>query len=200
MSLNRIAILLAFLLCATLTGCGTGGTAGPASSSAPAEPDASSSAPAESTADAPAEIPDPPDEGGTGIWAYKAVHAKDEISYMFQDVMISIPASWAGKYAIEQKGDDSVTFFHKESRKQIQESGHRGGGILFTVCASPDKEKAEQGGHFQLGDTEDLYYYLTFPADLESVLSDTASREWAKLSKGTEYIKWHSWVTKIDET
>ena len=189
---RKSTLLLTLLLCAALCGCGAGTGA---ASTSPARSGAERSAPAAE----PAEIPDPPDQGGEGVWTYQVVHGRQETSYMFQDVMICVPARWAGRYALQQDGPDSVTFFHKEARRQLEGSRKKqNGGVLFTVRATPSRAEARQAGQFRLGDTERLFYYLTFPDQLQRTLSAKAAPDWQELYDELDYVCRHSWVTNID--
>ena len=189
---RKFTFLLTLLLCAALCGCGGTGASGSASSAGSAA--VSSAPPAE-----PAEIPDPPDRGGEGVWAYQVVHGRQETSYMFQDVMICVPARWAGRYAIRQDGPDAVTFFHKEACRQLEKARKKkNGGALFTVHATPSRAEARREGQYRLGATEELFYYLTVPDRLQRTLSAKAAPDWEKLYKGMNYVRKHSWVTNID--
>ena len=115
----------------------------------------------EETSDQPKKI-----DAGVSHFSYEEEPTGDGTEYIFGNALvITIPADWSGKYTME-KGDDYVTFYHKDSHEQWQAADGSDGGVLFGIYYSADNNDSEDS---DLGLAKDGgHYYMSYPSELQA--------------------------------
>lgn len=114
--------------------------------------------------------------------------AGDEIAgetYTYQDMTITIPASWEGKYIIKENenGEDGFSFMQKSSYEKEE-----GMGFLFGFYKSNDMVD-ESTGADQLAYTDDCAYYVQEPTDVTCWYEDeTIVEEYSEMMKAKKAV------------
>ena len=104
-----------------------------------------------------------------GNWRYMTTSTSSgDTIYIFDEVFVAIPASWAGKYDVVMR-ENGVSFYHSMSRFMWQNTGGFEGGLLFTLSFSDTQDYADYLPSYQdIGPGANGYYYLIFPTDLQA--------------------------------
>lgn len=88
------------------------------------------------------------------------------IFYDFPDITLYLPASWEGRYVVEQD-EFGVAFYQAASYEKYMEEGQEGGGFLFRLCADEGEDFRNLLAYEYLGYSENagLHFYLTLPPE-----------------------------------
>lgn len=122
-------------------------------------------------------------------WEYTQKQQNGNILYIFEELQLSIPEDWEGKFVTGiEKG--SITFYHKDSLEAGKKDGETGCGALFTIHCSSDYDFAENLPNYYLaGSGEKGIYYITVPGDLHGYQKDeTILSQWKEMSADVEEI------------
>ncbi len=122
-------------------------------------------------------------------WQYTQEQQNGSILYSFEELQLSIPEDWEGKFVTGvEKG--SITFYHKDSLEAGKKDGETGCGALFTIHCSSDYDFAENLPNYYLaGSGEKGIYYITVPGDLHGYQKDeTILSQWKEMSADVEEI------------
>ncbi len=117
-----------------------------------------------------------------------------DIRYTFNEVVVTVPGSWEGKYETEVN-DTSVAFYQTASRKLIKENYGFEGGRLFSIAYSEtDDYRSYLPSFADIGEGKDGYYYLIFPTDFQAYEKDDAVRsEYQAMYAGISFVKTNSY-------
>lgn len=118
------------------------------------------------------------------------------VVYEFDEVAVTLPADWAGKYDMEVKGN-SVTFYHKTSREKWIEKNGTSGGNLFTLSCSVNHDFTKLPDFAYIGFSEEsmMNYFLIFPTDFQAYVDDsTVAEEFQELYSGLDFVKEHTYI------
>lgn len=132
------------------------------------------------------------------LWQYSQyTDDQNRVIYEFKEVEVTLPADWNGKYGI-QMGEDYIEFFHRASRKAIQDVGWGdGGGSLFGICYSQDYEFTQyEPNYYIVGSGAEGVYYITLPTDVQGYMDDADIwNEWQEIADDVEWVKDNVTVT-----
>lgn len=106
--------------------------------------------------------------------------------YTYQDMTITIPASWEGKFIIKENenGEDGFSIMQKSSYEKEE-----GMGFLFGFYKSKDMVD-ESTGADQLAYTDDYAYYVQEPTDVTCWYEDeTIVEEYGEMMKAKKAVE-----------
>lgn len=121
--------------------------------------------------------------------------------YYFEEVAVTLPAAWRGKYSIEVEGN-SAAFYHKASREKWMENYGSIGGKLFTLSYSVNHDFQNLPDFYYIGFSEEsvFNYYLTFPTDAQAYMEDSAiAEEFQQMNSEIGFIKEHAYMLGTQE-
>ena len=86
---------------------------------------------------------------------------------------VTMDEDWYNDTFVRAEGS-KVTFFHKDSNSGLASAGYSGGGRLFSICTSPDKDYEIIPDYTDIGyrEADGLYYYAVFPTDYQAYMRD----------------------------
>lgn len=118
--------------------------------------------------------------------------ADGSVQYVFDEVTVAVPASWAEAVAVLPQGDRAL-FCHEPSRSRWQqELGYEDGGLLMALRLLPDGGGADDPGCDVLGATGRGVYALSWPTDSQAYKDDAVMAEYDALSQEADYVKAHA--------
>lgn len=138
---------------------------------------------AEETTDSGAEDMTPEDT--TEEMSDDAQQAIAGEAYTYQDMTITIPASWEGKFIIKENenGEDGFSIMQKSSYEKEE-----GMGFLFGFYKSNDMVDESTGAE-QLAYTDDYAYYVQEPTDVTCWYEDeTIVEEYSEMMKAKKTV------------
>lgn len=138
---------------------------------------------AEETTDSGAEDMTPEDT--TEEMSDDAQQAIAGEAYTYQDMTITIPASWEGKFIIKENenGEDGFSIMQKSSYEKEE-----GMGFLFGFYKSNDMVDESTGAE-QLAYTDDCAYYVQEPTDVTCWYEDeTIVEEYSEMMKAKKTV------------
>lgn len=97
----------------------------------------------------------------------------NNICINFDEVEVTLPSDWAGKCRMVTSADH-VSFYHIASNDNYKAEGSEYGGWLFDITFSTDHDYVNYANYMEIGQTEEGYYYATFPTDVQAYLDDAA--------------------------
>lgn len=97
--------------------------------------------------------------------------ANNNICINFEEVEVVLPADWAGKCRMVTSSD-RVTFYHLGSNDMYRQEGIDTAGTLFAVNFSTDLSYTDNPDYMDIGETDEGYYYATFPTDVQAYTDD----------------------------
>ena len=106
------------------------------------------------------------------LWYTDDILEDGSLIYYFEDLSLTLPASWAGK-VMAMEEETGTAFYHKASYEKYQEAGEAG-GLLFRIAASVDTSFEELPSFAYLGFSEQsaMNYYLELPSDMQAWMED----------------------------
>lgn len=116
--------------------------------------------------------------------------------YYFEEVAVTLPADWQGKFDIETDMT-TATFYHKASREKWLEEEGMDGGVLFTLGASVNHDFAELPDfhYIGFGDKSCMNYYLVFPTDMQAYMGDSSVlEEFQQMNLEIDFVKEHAYM------
>ncbi len=127
-------------------------------------------------------------------WDYIAdVDADGNICYTFDEVIVTLPADWMGKYYMEI-GDDYVSFYQATGYLLYQYTYGYSGGLLFSVGYSENTDYRNLPSYDELGPGAEGYYFLVYPTDYQAYMEDeSVRREFDQMQKGVEFVTANSY-------
>ena len=131
-------------------------------------------------------------------WSYDRVVLADgteELTFN-QQVVIAIPADWAGLYTMEAD-EYGVRFYHTASLQAWRDETGEDIGLLFMLnFTSEASETLEYLPDYEiLGENGGGVYYLTFPTDVQAYIeNEEIAAEYLALFEGTQFIRTTSGV------
>lgn len=137
---------------------------------------------------AQAKVPD-------GIWDYDmAVDDEENIVFDFEEVEVTLPSDWEGRYGIfidEQRA--TVFFYQLATEEALQAAGraqNRPSGTVFMLNYTQDYLFMNDEFAQMIGSGEEGIYYLTQPHDMQGYEQDEEIRqEWLEMSDDVSWIK-----------
>lgn len=122
-------------------------------------------------------------------WVYKISRDDSGIVYTFdRGPVITLPTDWDGKIEVLQV-EDRIDFYHEASRNAWKLEGYNG-GLLFSLNFSENQDYLNNPSYQDVGSTEEGYYYLTFPTDIQSYYSNARiDDEYIRLWSEIDYIR-----------
>ncbi len=113
----------------------------------------------------------------------------ENTTYMFNDLMLILPADWDGKITVETK-EQGVYFYQSESYERYMEDGMPGGGFLCSLSASKDDSYTSLPSYRFLGisDISGLHYYLSLPSDYPAYMEGDIPAEYDRMLEQVDYI------------
>lgn len=109
----------------------------------------------------------------------------------FEEIEVLLPSSWSGKVQMNIS-DDSVSFYHIDSRDKLTEQyGYDTGGHLFTICFTQDaSDYLDLPDYMIIGSVSDGTYYAWFPTDVQAYTEDaTICSEYYSLYNDMDWVK-----------
>ena len=99
---------------------------------------------------------------------YETAHTKEgDMILIFDEVFITLPADWAGKYDIKFN-ERGVSFYHTLSRRLWNTQRGFEGGLLFSLGWSETEDYRNMPSFDELGSGERGHYYLSYPTDYQA--------------------------------
>ena len=128
-------------------------------------------------------------------WRYSIIPTDDGGTiFLFNEVFITIPADWAGKYDIKIN-ERSISFYQSLSRSLWNSREGYEGGLLFSLGYSETEDFRNLPSYDELGKGSEGYYYLIYPTDYQaSQKISTAKDEYDAMWKGINYITENSYL------
>lgn len=120
----------------------------------------------------------------------------------FEEVQVTLPASWSGKCQMGV-GEDSVSFYQTKSRELYTEQlGYPNGGYLFSINWTQSMDyQYDNPSYMTLGPGYDGMYYVSFPTDFQGYENDAdACNEFLSMQNDVEWIKANMKITFSGET
>ena len=89
-----------------------------------------------------------------------------DLIYYFQELSLTLPASWRGKVMAEQD-ESGVSFYQISSHENYLKEGIKNGGFLFELGASVNHDFSKLPSFRYIGFCEEsaMNYYLRLPTD-----------------------------------
>ena len=116
--------------------------------------------------------------------------------YYFEEVAVTLPADWQGKFQIETT-DNSAIFYHKASREKWQEKYGYDGGKLFTLSCTVNHDFQELPDFTYIGfsDQSVMNYFMIFPTDFQAYTDDpTIAAEFQQMNMEIDFVKQHAYM------
>ena len=116
--------------------------------------------------------------------------------YYFEEVAVTLPADWQGKFQIETT-DNSAIFYHKASREKWQEKYGYDGGKLFTLSCTVNHDFQELPDFTYIGfsDQSVMNYFMIFPTDFQAYTDDPAiAAEFQQMNMEIDFVKQHAYM------
>ena len=163
-------------------------------------PAASLTLPSENALSDALDQPEPePEPAGTGPQPMGTFDFTDDILpdgtliYYFQDLSLSMPASWRGKL-VTGITDSGVSFYQRDSYDRYLEEGVPGGGFLFQLGASVNQSFTELPAYAYLGFSERsaMNYYLLLPTDYPAYMEDDIRAEYDAMAAEVDFVVEHA--------
>ena len=128
-------------------------------------------------------------------WRYSIIPTEDGGTiFLFNEVFITIPADWAGKYDIKIN-ERSISFYQSLSRSLWNSREGFEGGLLFSLGYSETEDFRNIPSYDELGKGSDGYYYLIYPTDYQAYQKIPASKnEYDAMWKEINYIAENSYL------
>ena len=128
-------------------------------------------------------------------WRYSIIPTDDGGTiFLFNEVFITIPADWAGKYDIKIN-ERSISFYQSLSRSLWNSREGYEGGLLFSLGYSETEDFRNLPSYDELGKGSEGYYYLIYPTDYQAYQKiSTAKDEYDAMWKGIKYITENSYL------
>ena len=128
-------------------------------------------------------------------WRYSIIPTDDGGTiFLFNEVFITIPADWAGKYDIKIN-ERSISFYQSLSRSLWNSREGYEGGLLFSLGYSETEDFRNLPSYDELGRGSEGYYYLIYPTDYQAYQKiSTAKDEYDAMWKGIKYITENSYL------
>lgn len=116
--------------------------------------------------------------------------------YYFEEVAITLPADWQGKFEIVTT-DNSAAFYHKASHEKWQEKYGEDGGKLFTLSCTINHDFSELPDFTYIGFSEDsvMNYFMIFPTDFQAYTEDEAvAAEFQQMNAEIDFVKQNAYM------
>ena len=128
-------------------------------------------------------------------WRYSIIPTEDGGTiFLFNEVFITIPADWAGRYDIKIN-ERSISFYQSLSRSLWNSREGYEGGLLFSLGYSETEDFRNMPSYDELGKGSDGYYYLIYPTDYQAYQKiTTAKSEYDAMWKEINYIAENSYL------
>ena len=128
-------------------------------------------------------------------WRYSIIPTEDGGTiFLFNEVFITIPADWAGKYDIKIN-ERSISFYQSLSRSLWNSREGFEGGLLFSLGYSETEDFRNIPSYDELGKGSDGYYYLIYPTDYQAYQKIPAAKnEYDAMWKEINYIAENSYL------
>ena len=128
-------------------------------------------------------------------WRYSIIPTEDGGTiFLFNEVFITIPADWAGRYDIKIN-ERSISFYQSLSRSLWNSREGYEGGLLFSLGYSETEDFRNIPSYDELGKGSDGYYYLIYPTDYQAYQKiATAKSEYDAMWKEINYIAENSYL------
>ena len=128
-------------------------------------------------------------------WRYSIIPTEDGGTiFLFNEVFITIPADWAGRYDIKIN-ERSISFYQSLSRSLWNSREGYEGGLLFSLGYSETEDFRNIPSYDELGKGSDGYYYLIYPTDYQAHQKiATAKSEYDAMWKEINYIAENSYL------
>lgn len=124
--------------------------------------------------------------------------------YYFEELSLTLPASWAGK-VMAMEGEYGTAFYQKASYEKYSEAGIEGGGFLFSLGASVNSSFSELPSYIYLGFSEEsaMNYYLELPSDYPAWMEDEGIRAeydamFADIDAVAQSASFYNWNDALD--
>lgn len=141
-------------------------------------------------------------EASENLWEYETAYDdEDNIIYDFEEIEVTLPADWDGKYAMEEISD-GICFSLQSIRDEYSEDTLQPyTGELFSLHCSQDYDFMEEPAWWSiLGSSDESVYYLTvMQGNPYFGSSAEAAEEWKDLSQDISWIVEHAVVTNPGE-
>ena len=128
-------------------------------------------------------------------WCYSIIPTEDGGTiFLFNEVFITIPADWAGRYDIKIN-ERSISFYQSLSRSLWNSREGYEGGLLFSLGYSETEDFRNIPSYDELGKGSDGYYYLIYPTDYQAYQKiATVKSEYDAMWKEINYIAENSYL------
>ncbi len=138
-------------------------------------------------------------KGAQELWEYELVSdEQDNQIYEFEELSLTVPAKWEGKYEVIPTDDDGVYFSSVAIRNEYPAERRLPYiGELFAVNRCEDYSFMDLPMWTTvLGSSDDYIYYLSlFQGDVRYGSSEEASEEWLAMSEDIDWIVENAEVT-----
>ena len=122
--------------------------------------------------------------------------------YYFEEVAVTLPADWKGKFDIVTT-DNSAVFYHKASHEKWQEKYEMDGGRLFTLSCTVNHDFSQLPDFTYIGFSEEsvMNYFLVFPTDFQAYTEDPAvAEEFQQMNEEINFVKQHAYMLNEGNT
>ena len=138
------------------------------------------------------------------LWEYETeADAAGDTVYQFEEVSMTLPADWNGKYQLDVQNADatpegSVAVYHTASRDAFSKlyGTDSSGGCLFTLTCSTDYSFETLPDYEIIGDGNGRVYYVSLPTDVQGYSDDKDIwKEWLSLYNEVDWVIRHMTIT-----
>ena len=128
-------------------------------------------------------------------WRYSIIPTEDGGTiFLFNEVFITIPADWTGKYDIKIN-ERSISFYQSLSRSLWNSREGYEGGLLFSLGYSETDDFRNLPSYDELGKGSEGYYYLIYPTDYQAYQKiSTAKDEYDAMWKEIDTVAENSYL------
>ena len=112
-----------------------------------------------------------------------------DLIYYFQELSLTLPASWRGKVMAEQD-ESGVSFYQISSHENYLKEGIKNGGFLFELGASVNHDFSKLPSFRYIGFCEEsaMNYYLRLPTDYPAYNEEAIRAEYDEMLGQIDYV------------
>ena len=123
-----------------------------------------------------------------------------DLIYYFQELSLTLPASWRGKVMAEQD-ESGVSFYQISSHENYLKEGIKNGGFLFELGASVNHDFSKLPSFRYIGFCEEsaMNYYLRLPTDYPAYNEEAIRAEYDEMLGQIDYVVENSKYASCDK-